>query len=36
MQQLVPLLVGAIKDQQAEIQQLKKRITQLEETQRSK
>jgi hypothetical protein len=36
MQQLVPLLVGAIKDQQAEIQQLKNRIVQLEETQRSK
>jgi len=36
MQQLVPLLVGAIKDQQAEIQQLKSRIAQLEETQRSK
>jgi hypothetical protein len=36
MQQLVPLLVGAIKDQQAEIQQLKTRIIQLEETQRSK
>lgn len=36
MQQLVPLLVGAIKDQQAEIQQLKERLTQLEETQKSK
>ncbi|MEN0054580.1 MAG: tail fiber domain-containing protein [Mucilaginibacter sp.] len=36
MQQLVPLLVGAIKDQHAEIQQLKQRITQLEEAQKSK
>ncbi|MDN3550465.1 tail fiber domain-containing protein [Mucilaginibacter aquaedulcis] len=36
MQQLVPLLVGAIKDQHAEIQQLKARITQLEESSISK